>query len=218
MKEADLLFEHKDRPEDLIEACERYRKLLLINENDYEACWKYSRAVSYIGEYYTTLKWENMYKYPLYFAKKATILEPSKPEGHLWYGILLGRYGQEKGIMNSLKNLKPMKMSLEKSIELDEKLEGGLAYRVLGRLYYTLPKILGGDLQKSLDYLNLSFRISTHPVALYYIAETYQALGDNKNAVDKLQQLMNMPLTGNLEIETKYYQSKAKMKNKQYTD
>ncbi|QQS50726.1 MAG: hypothetical protein IPM71_14220 [Bacteroidota bacterium] len=212
MKEANLLFNDKGKPESITKACKLYAEFLSTHENNFEACWKLSRAISFLGEFYPEHAWKDMYSSPLKYAEKSVQIEPLRPEGHLWLGIMLGRDGQDKGIMKSLKNLSRMKIALQISIDIDKTLENGLALRAMGRLYFTLPKIVGGNYEISLRYLYQSLEIVKNPITIYYLSDTYQAMGHHAKSNEYLEDLINLDNSTNLPFETNYYKEKARKK------
>ncbi len=64
---------------------------------------------------------------------------PTDPSLLAWQGTILSTYANAKGGLGALKSIDAAKMALERSIQLDERAEGGLAHAVLGALYYRVP-------------------------------------------------------------------------------
>ncbi len=71
------------------------------------------------------------------YAKKAIESDPQNNLGYYWQSANIGRWGQVKGILDSLFKAGPMKDLLFKDIGLDA--EHADAYNVLGQLYRELP-------------------------------------------------------------------------------
>ncbi|HET7876783.1 MAG TPA: tetratricopeptide repeat protein [Methylomirabilota bacterium] len=80
-------------------------------------------------------------------AKRAVELAPRNALAHLWYGVNTGRWGQTKGVLRSLFLLPTVKEEIEITLELNPKLVG--AYSLAGNVYYEVPGLFGGDLDKS---------------------------------------------------------------------
>jgi hypothetical protein len=71
------------------------------------------------------------------YADKAIAADPRNALGYYWKSSNIGRWGQVKGILNSLFKAGPMKDLLVKALSLDAELPD--AYYVLGQLYRELP-------------------------------------------------------------------------------
>ena len=80
-------------------------------------------------------------------AKRAVELGPRNPLAHFWLATNAGRWGQTKGVMRSLFLLPTVKEGMQTALELDPKLVG--AYSLAGTVFYEVPGLLGGDLDKS---------------------------------------------------------------------
>lgn len=85
-------------------------------------------------------------------------LDDSDARGHLWYGIATGRLGQMNGIINSLSMVPTLKREFNRALALDSTLPE--TYEALGRLNYELPAIAGGDLRRSVTYLQSGLRFA----------------------------------------------------------
>jgi tetratricopeptide (TPR) repeat protein len=79
--------------------------------------------------------------------KRASELAPRNALAHFWYATNAGRWGQTKGVMRSLFLVPTVKEEMQLALELDPKFVG--AYSLAGSVYYELPGLFGGDLDKS---------------------------------------------------------------------
>lgn len=176
------------------EALAKYREALNITENKYEAYWKLARIHYYIGSHSERKKEKKtIFSQGIYYAKKAVVLEPEKPDGHYWLGVNYGVYGEVKGVLKSLSLVKPIKRAMNKVIELNREYEDGGPDRVLGRVYFKLPGFAGGSKKKSLEHLLKSKEIgSEDPVTCVYLAETYLSHKETDKARAELEYVLNM--------------------------
>lgn len=85
-------------------------------------------------------------------------LDDSNANGHCWWAVARGRVGQTRGVMNSLFVVPELKRELNRALELDS--NSKTAYDVYGVMYYELPGIAGGDLNKSEEYLKKGIDIA----------------------------------------------------------
>lgn len=79
--------------------------------------------------------------------KRAVELAPRNALAHFWYATNSGRWGQTKGVMRSLFLLPTVKEEMQTALALDPKLTA--AYSLAGSVYYEVPPLFGGDLDKS---------------------------------------------------------------------
>ncbi len=80
-------------------------------------------------------------------AKHAAEIAPRNGRAHFWYATNAGRWGQTKGVMRSLFLLPEVKRGMETALELDPRYPP--AYVLAGTVYYEVPGLFGGDLEKS---------------------------------------------------------------------
>lgn len=80
-------------------------------------------------------------------AKRAVELAPRSVPAHFWYGTNTGRWGQTRGVVRSLFLLPTVKHEIATVLELDP----GFApvYALAGNVYYEVPLLLGGDLDRA---------------------------------------------------------------------
>jgi len=163
-------------------------------ENKYDVNWKMSRTLYYIGTHTADRKMQQeIFTNAIALAEKAITLEREKPDGHYWLAVNNGKFGESKGVMKSLGLVKPIKESLNKVIKLDRAYEEGGADRVLGRVFFKVPGIAGGDKDESLRHLLKSIEFGPNdPVTLLYLGETYLALNEIEKAKEALDKVINM--------------------------
>lgn len=192
--QGDELFEQMRDMAAAEKALAKYQEAEKIIGNKYEAYWKISRVMYYIG-YFTEEKKEKkkIFQEAVLYANKAVILEPEKPDGHYWQGVNNGKYGETRGVFKSLSLVKPIKAAMNKVIELDRDYEEGGADRVLGRVYYKLPGIAGGSKEKSLEHLLKSKELGPDDaLTRVYLAETYLDMKEVDKAREELEFVLNM--------------------------
>jgi tetratricopeptide (TPR) repeat protein len=80
-------------------------------------------------------------------ARRAAEIAPRNGRAHFWYATNAGRWGQTKGVMRSLFLLPEVKRGMEAALELDPRFPP--AYVLAGTVYYEVPGLFGGDLEKS---------------------------------------------------------------------
>jgi len=80
-------------------------------------------------------------------AKKAMELAPKNAAAHFWYATNTARWGQARGVVQSLFMLQTLQDEIRIILELDPKFVG--VYSLSGHVYSEVPALLGGDLNKA---------------------------------------------------------------------
>ena len=178
-----------------VKALECYEKALAIEPENVTASWKYAQA-SYTLGVHTDGDEEKIaiFKKGIDIAKRAVSIDDKSVESHFWLGVSYGKYGEAKGVMNSLALVEPIKAEMAKVIELDEAFDGGGAHRVLGRLYHKLPGVAGGSTELALSHLKKAIEFSEARLLNHlFIAEVYIGEDDVANAKKHLKIVIDAP-------------------------
>jgi hypothetical protein len=78
---------------------------------------------------------------------QAAQADPRNARAHFWHATNAGRWGQAKGVLRSLFLLPEVKRGMETALALDPRFPP--AYVLAGTVYYEVPGLFGGDLEKS---------------------------------------------------------------------
>jgi|SRR5215470_10449209 len=93
-------------------------------------------------------------------AKRAAEAAPKNARAHFWYATNAGRWGQTKGVLRSLFLLPEVKRGMETALELDPRFPP--AYSLAGTVYYEVPGLFGGDLEKSEALFRKGLEVDPH--------------------------------------------------------
>ena len=117
-------------------------------------------------------------------------MNDNNADAHCWWAVARGRVGQTRGVMNSLFMVPGLKRELARALELDP--ENRTAYDALGVMYYELPGIAGGDLNKSEDYLKKGIDIAPNYTLLRLdLAKVYMREKRWDDAREQLEAVLN---------------------------
>lgn len=115
------------------------------------------------------------------YGKKAIDIDKNSVWAHFWYMVNLGRSGQTKGVLNSLGIVPDIKKEIDIILKLDPKHTGAMDAGAM--LYYELPGLMGGNLNKSIEYLNRAIEIDSNYTILYVdMAKVYIKKKDYEKA------------------------------------
>jgi len=133
-------------------------------------------------------------------------------EANFWLAVNSGSYGQEKGIMQSLAMISPIKAAAEKALELDSDYFYGGPWRVLGRLYHKAPgfPFSIGNTKKAVEYLEKAVKAGPKfYLNRLFLAEAYISNREKAKAKEHLEWILNAPLNKNHEREDEGYKREA---------
>lgn len=104
---------------------------------------------------------------------------------------------QQQGAPAAMADLGKIEMLLQKIIERNDRVEGGLAHFLLGAYYGSRPDMLGGNSKMSRYHFERAIDMTNRQKLIYLVtyAETYGRNTGNKTLHDKLlQEVMDFPL------------------------
>lgn len=80
-------------------------------------------------------------------ARRAMELEPRNAAARFWFATNTARWGQTRGVVRSLFLLPTVQGEIRAVLELDPGFTG--VYSLAGNVYYEVPRLLGGDLDRA---------------------------------------------------------------------
>jgi len=191
---ADALYAQRAEADKANQALTSYQAALKKNPFGYEALWKISKTLYFIGMHAKNdEERKKIFGDGIQWSKQAIAANANGVEGHFWLGVHYGKYGEARGVLKSLFLIDDIKEEMNKTIALDERYDGAGAYRVLGRLYYKVPGLFGGSNRKSRENLEKARRICpSNSLTLLYLAETYWEVDEPQLAIKTLEELLAM--------------------------
>jgi tetratricopeptide (TPR) repeat protein len=133
-------------------------------------------------------------------------------EANFWLAVNYGSFGQEKGIMQSLALIHPMKNAAERAAEIDGSYFYGGPWRVLGRLYHKAPgfPFSVGNSKKAIECLEKAVkRGPKFYLNRLFLAEVYISNREKDKAREQLEWILQAPLNQNHEREDEGYKRQA---------
>jgi tetratricopeptide (TPR) repeat protein len=189
--EAESLYEGREDMSKARVAVAALRQARTADYGNYEAAWKLARAAFYVGDHTDTdSERDDMFREGTEAGKAAVQLQPAKPEGHFWLGANYGGAAAHSTIAN-LSSFQDIKGEMEAVLKLDEGYQGYSAYLGLGRLYLQAPKMLGGDTDKAIEYLEKGVKLNPNNSPMrFHLAEAYEANNRDAEAKKQIEALM----------------------------
>lgn len=210
---ARKLIDERELAEDNLDWAEDALATLL--EKDSNCSWAYglvSEVYYWRGEVAPAGEKLDLFKDGVDFGEQGIALDQNCLEANFWLAVNYGFYGQEKGIMQSLALINPMRECLERAIQLDESYFYGGPWRALGRLYNKAPgwPLSCGNTGKALECLAKA--VSFGPrfyLNRIYLAEAFLSANKKPEAREQLNWIINAPLSPNHEREDEVYKQQA---------
>ncbi|MGH7335514.1 MAG: TRAP transporter TatT component family protein [Candidatus Rokuibacteriota bacterium] len=122
--------------------------------------------------------------------QRAIELAPRDPTARFWYATNTGRWGQTNGVVRSIFLLPTVREHLAVTLELDPNFTG--AHLVMGYIYYDVPRLLGGDLDKAEESFRAALRqVPTFTTARVGLARTLAKKGKIAEARREAQAVLD---------------------------
>ena len=165
--------------------------------SNYELAWRLAKYNYYLGAHSdNSTEKDKSFHDGLEAGKLAVQLQEGKPEGHFWLGANYGGRAQIN-TLSGLSELEDIKREMDAVIKIDERYQSASAYMVLGQVYLQAPRILGGDVEKAVQYLEKGSKLGPENALMRArLAQAYVAAnrdGDAKKVIDDLFAMKPVP-------------------------
>lgn len=193
MAQADTLYAHREEMAQARQAVVLLRQARIEDYSGYEVAWKLSRSDYYVGEHTTDERErEDSFREGIEAGQRAVKLQQGKPEGHFWLGANYGGTAKNSTLAG-LSSVEDIRQEMDAVLKLDEGFQAGSAYLGLGQLYLQAPRILGGNRQKAVDYLEKGLRFGKDNALLRLrLAEAYHLVNRDPDALKQIDYLFSM--------------------------
>jgi tetratricopeptide (TPR) repeat protein len=191
--QAEDLYRQREDLSKLRQGITLLRQARVVDYGNYEIAWKLAKFDYYLGSHTDDERErDDAFREGIAAGKTAVQIAGDKPEGHFWLGANYGGTA-EHSIVAGLANVEDIRREMEAVIKIDEEYQSGSAYLGLGQLYLQAPKILGGDTQKAIGYLEKGLKFGPNNALLRArLAEAYEAANRDADARREIGFLLKM--------------------------
>ena len=188
-EDPDSLYRQRESTSQAAKAVEIWAARIDANPNDFESAWKLARGRYWLGTNGVPPPARKAeLEQGMAAARTAAALQPDRPEGHFWLAANMGALAESFGLRQGIKYRSAVKESLERVLALDPAFLQGSADRALGRWYYKVPGMFGGDDRKSEAHLRKALAYNENSVITrLFLAETLVDLGKKDEAREQLR-------------------------------
>ena len=168
---------------------------LSVNPRDFESAWKLSRARYWLGTNgLPQAERKAALESGIAAARQAIALDANKPDGHFWLAANMGALAESYGLRQGIRYRGQIRDALEIVLKLDPAFLDGSADRAIGRWYYKVPGLFGGDDRKSEQHLRKALAYNPQSIITrLFLAETLIELGKKAEARTELEAALAAP-------------------------
>ena len=216
---ADQLYQARPDLGKVREAIVALRQSQADAPTNYDLAWRLAKYNYYLGAHSPNSgEQDKAFHDGIDAGKLAVQLQPAKPDGHFWLGANYGGSAQISTLAG-WSQINDIKDQMEAVLKINEGFQAGSAYMVLGQLYLQSPRILGGDVDRSINYLEKGIKFGPdNSLMRLRLAEAYAAEHKNSEAQKEIDTLMSMKAAPGYEPEhqealSEAQKLQAKLKN-----
>lgn len=192
-------------------AADLFRLALAADHHCRTAALGMARVSVFIGVLSSGDREQRAYREAAWAARLLAENWPRRVEGHYWLGVAEALQANAGGFLSAARKVRAAKASLARALELDPAYDQGGAHRVLGRLHYKLPAILGGDNHLAERHLRKALELGPR----YWLTHIYLAVllrdqGRAGEAAELLRQVVAGPVEAEHEAEHLIWREQAK--------
>lgn len=186
----DSLYRERERAPSALAAEKIWASRVTANGADFEAAWKLARARYWLGtngggSAEAKKRWLES---GIAAGRLAMTARPTAVEGHFWMAANMGALADAHGLRQGIRYRAPIKEALETALKLQPSYLDGSPDRALGRWYFKVPGLFGGDVRKSEVHLRKALTYKPDSIiSLLFLAETLIELDKTAEARATLQ-------------------------------
>jgi hypothetical protein len=210
-EDADALYADRRNLASAQRAADIWAKRLTEQPPPFDAAWKFARASYWLGGHAPEKERKRWLERGVDAGRRASEIEPNRPEGHFWMAATMGALAESSGLMTGLKYRGTIKRSLETVLRLDPGFMAGSADRALGRWYFKVPKLFGGSNKRAEAHLRASLtHAPSSTVSHVFLAEVLLDEKRRDEARAALQQVLDAPFDPEWAPEDDDYKARAR--------
>lgn len=193
----DALYREREQPAAALEAERLWARRLAAEPRDFDAAWKLARIRYWLGTNGPgdAAARKRVLEAGIAAARAAAAARPDAPDGHFWLAANMGALADAHGLRQGMRYRTPIREALERARGIAPSYLDGSPDRALGRWYFKVPRLFGGDLARSESHLRAALAYNPKSIiSLYFLADTLVALDRRDEARATLRTLLDTPL------------------------
>jgi tetratricopeptide (TPR) repeat protein len=211
-EDPDALYRDRDRLESATRAADIWRDRLAKDPKDFASAWKLARAQYWLGTNGLTERDRKpALEAGIAAGRQAVSIDSARPDGHFWIAANMGALAESFGIRQGIKYRGTIRQELETVLKSNPEYLDGSADRALGRWYYKVPGLFGGDKKKSEQHLRKALGYNPQSVITrLFLADTLLELDRQAEAIKELEAALAAPEDPEWTPEDRRFKQRAK--------
>jgi tetratricopeptide (TPR) repeat protein len=209
----DALYRDREVPASAQAAERIWAERVTANPRDFESAWKLARARYWLGTNGPAPADERkrILERGIEAGRLAAAANPDAPDGHFWIAASMGALADAHGLRQGIRYRTPIREALETALRLNPAFLHGSPDRALGRWYFKVPGLFGGDLRKSEQHLRKALTYKPDSIiSLLFLGETLIELDRPAEARTVLDAAIAAPLDPDWTPEDTRFKAEAK--------
>jgi len=208
----DALYRDREHVQSATRAAAIWSERLAKDPKDLESAWKLARAQYWLGTNGLPEKDRRAaLEAGIAAGRQAVSINSAKPDGHFWIAANMGALAESFGLRQGIKYRGQIRDELETVLKADPAFLDGSADRALGRWYYKVPGLFGGDKKKSEQHLRKALSYNPKSVITHlFLADTLVELDRNAEAIKELDAAIAAPEDPEWAPEDRRFKQQAK--------
>ena len=211
-EDPDALYRDREQLASAKRATQIWSDRLAANARDFESAWKLARAQYWLGT--NGLPEANRkaaLEAGIEAGRKAVAINSGRPDGHFWIAANMGALAESYGLRQGIRYRGQIREGLERTLKIDPGFLQGSADRALGRWYYKVPGLFGGDKKKSEEHLRKALAYDPQSIITrLFLAETLIELNRKAEARKELEAAVAAPISPEWAPEDRRFKEQAK--------
>ena len=190
-QEADNLFTLGDDTARDKQSMGVIERALGANGNDYQWLWRAARVYYFVGDQAAKSEKVSYFEKGISVGQRAVAAQPDGAEGHFWLGCNYGGYSDQKGMLKALTTVSKIRAEMETVLKLNDRYQDGGAYQALGEMDRELPRIFGGNINRSIQRLEQGVSVAPHNLEMKLsLGQAYEEKGRKEDARRMYQEII----------------------------
>ncbi len=184
------LYHDRERAVSALAAERIWAERVAVRAADFESAWKLARMRYWLGTNGpgTLDEKKRVLERGIEAGRAAMAAQPAAPDGHFWMAANMGALADAHGLRQGIKYRNPIKSAIEAALKAQPSYLDGSPDRALGRWYFKVPGLFGGDMKKSEAHLRTALTYKPDSIiTLLFLAETLLDLNRRPEARAALQ-------------------------------
>jgi tetratricopeptide (TPR) repeat protein len=212
VSDADALYRDRANLASATQAAALWHARLATRPTDFDAAWKLARAQYWLGtQGLPQPDRRAALEAGTAAGRRAVAINRDRPEGHFWMAANMGALAESFGLRQGIRYRGAIREALETVLRLDPEFQQGSADRALGRWYYKVLGLFGGDKKKSEAHLRKALTYNPQSVITrLFLAETLLELRRPEEARRELEAAIAAPDDPDWIPEDRVFRAQAK--------